>query len=207
MTTVEYAPYNSDDNTVELTSEEQEEYSLAKFNSDVGLIEFDCPTTLEQLWKEIDDLTEDNDKQVRSVQCSSLKYLVPAKYDNLLHVYSKPRCGLEYGNLVYVERSGDLVLGVTCEKDGPVQIHIGGNLKFTKECSAGFNVFSRDEVVPMIALQYHAIHIYGKHVSNVIYGTILHVGLKRELVDFYAMPNNPSMYHTNNGLDVMPPTS
>lgn len=207
MTTLEFAPYTSEDNIVELSAEEQAEYnykseSLAKFNSQTSLIEFSCPTTLEQLWNEIDNLTDDNDKRVKNAKDSALKYLTPGKYDNLLHVYSKPRCGLEYSDIFHVERAGDLVLGVTCENSGPVEIHVGGVLKFTKECNAGFNVFSRDEVIPMIALVYHAIRIHGQYVSNVIYGTILHADLRKQLVDFYAMPNNPSMYVVQSGIDI-----
>ncbi len=205
MTTLEYAPYNSDDNIVQLTSDQQSDYStrsetLQNMNAVIGLVEFTCPTTLVQLWDEIDNL-EVNDKKVKLAQIGALKYMMAAKYDTLLHIYSNYQSGTDSNKLSGVDRIGDLVLGVTCERAGPVEIHVGGVHKFTKECNTGFNAFSRDEVVPMIALCYHTISTKGQYITDIVYGTILHADLRKQLVDFYSSPN-PSMYVVQNGLDI-----
>lgn len=203
MTTLEYAPFDKEDNVWTLSEEESKEAGI-KFESikrsmNDGLISFTCSETLEQLWYEIDNL-ELNSEKIKSISRHSLFNMVPKKYDIILHVYLKVK-ELHDNNRYDLDRCGDLVLGIDCEQEGPVEVYIGDIHKFTKQCNIGFNAFTRDEVIPMIALCYHKIEINGPYVSNIIYGTILSETVRKQLIGFYALDTNPSMYHVVNGLD------
>jgi hypothetical protein len=199
MTTLGYAPFDKDDNIVTLTDEESKE-SGSKFESmkhSISDIEFTCPETLEQLWNEV-DILEFNTKKYERISKYALLYMVSVKHDNLLHVYSKIR---DYGSSE-VYRWGDLVLGIVCQQEEPVEIYIGGVHKFTKQCKIGVNAFTREEIIPMVALCYQTVEINGKSISNIIYGTILSKDVKKQLIAFYSLENNPSLYHNVGGLDM-----
>lgn len=202
MTSVDYAPFNSEDNTYYLNSDEQSGYDamnsdIKKMNEVVGIVEFECPTTLEQLWKEIENGAWDNTADVAFAEESALRHTIPVRYKSLLHVFYREHSGSRFEN---VQRSGDLILGVKCRKPGPVEIEVGGVHKFTKQCEI-YNFFTREEVIPMRFLEFHGICITGENVCGLMVGSILDKGVRKELGEYYSNPENPTLYCVQSGFD------
>ena len=205
MTSVDYAPFNSEDNTYYLNSDEQSGYDamnsdIKKMNEVAGIVKFECPTTLEQLWKEIENGAWDNTADVTFAEQNALRHTIPVRYKSLLHVFYREHSPTSFGKPVNVQRSGDLILGVKCRKPGPVEIEVGGVHKFTKQCEIGFNLFTKEEIVPMGVLVYHVIYISGD-VCELVVGSILDKGVRKELGEYYSNPENPTLYCVQSGLD------
>jgi hypothetical protein len=181
MTTLDdYLPFDRDDNIYIVTEDvtKQKAESLSIF----GEASFTCPTTLDQVWKEVENFVPTNNL----ININSIRYIpLDTILNNVLHVFSR------YHDSGHVARSGDLILGVYCECDGEISIVIGGKPRFSKNCVRGFNMFSKSECIPLVALQFHAVNITSNNiVTQVVYGSILDEKLQIKLCNFYINPND-----------------
>lgn len=207
MTDVDYLSYNGVDETFTLSSDEQNDYSdrtkilndLNKINNNV---EFSCLVTLDQLWSEINNLSGENDSEIKLAQQKAIRSMTSIKYNSILHVFSRTNTRVSFESPVQLNRCGDIVLGFRCKEPGPVEIHVGSIYKFTKECKEGLNFLEKDEVIPLLALQYHQVCIKDFNVSDIVYGNILHDSLVTPLRDFYASSENPTIYRLQHGMDI-----
>lgn len=180
MTEVDFVPFNADDNIYMVTEDvvKQNAESISIF----GQASFTCPTTLDQVWKEVENIVPTDNL----INVNSIRYILPGTiFNNVLHVFSR------YHDGGHVPRSGDLILGVYCECDGEISIIIGGKSRFSKNCVRGFNMFSKNECVPLLALHYHAVNIISNNiVTQVVYGSILDRKLLTKLYNFYTTSND-----------------
>lgn len=193
--------------TFEESSDRIRDNYISSMNESITEKRFTCPSTLEQIWKEIENPVF-NENAVKVAYRNSLRNGTHATFDNMLEISNViPRVHIDIpeNNTHQILRQPPCVfiLGFVCNEECDVDVIIGLNRIFTKRCNKGMNFLTKDEVIPKCIISFQNVDIKTKKgaISEVIIANhIVDYSIFKHVADYYQSDDNTSLYLLDHGL-------